>query len=349
MSYLILLASVISWGISNPLADLAITKFSPLFLSLIECGVGFLFLLIVTIFKRTRPNIPWRLIIPIGVLQPGLAWLLGNTGYTHETASTGVLILTGETLFTVLLGIIWLGDRLSVIKWIFFILGFVGVIMAGISAPREKLVEVANTASPNTSTVAFFVLSAMTFGVYANVIRRYLGDYTATDLALGQTFVSTAFLGIFFILSEQSVPTVSSAIWSSAILSGLFGVGLPFVAFNYAIKMLPGSTPGIYLNLIPIAGIASSIVLGRGAPTWLQVIGGSIVIISTYVVSKEEQDIVATQRELDAIAREDAEAGRLTRDKLEIGLDESTFYRRTPNTLKPYTYGGDLDDPDPKR
>jgi hypothetical protein len=73
------------------------------------------------------------------------------------------------------------------------------------------------------------------------------------------------------------------------------------------------------------------------------------VIISTYVVSKEEHFIDATQRELDAIAREDAEAGRLTRDKLEIGLDESTVYRRTPNTLKPYTYGGDLDDPDPKR
>ena len=349
MSYAILLAAVISWGISNPLADLAITKFSPLFLSLIECGVGFFFLLVVTIIKRVKPNIPWRLIIPIGILQPGLAWLLGNTGYTHETASTGVLILTGETLFTVLLGIIWLGDRLTATKWLFFILGFVGVIMAGISAPREKLIEVAGAASPNTSTVAFFVLSAMTFGVYANVIRRYLGDYTATDLALGQTFVSTIFLGLFFILSEQPIPTVSNSIWSSAILSGLFGVGLPFVAFNYAIKMLPGSTPGIYLNLIPISGVAASIVLGRGAPTWLQVLGGLIVIVSTYVVSKEDQSFIVTQRELDAIAREDAEAGRLTRDKLEPGIDESMYYRRAPSTLKPYVYGGDLDDPDIKR
>ena len=349
MSYLILLASVISWGISNPLADLAITKFSPLFLSLVECGVGFLFLLIVTIIKRVKPHIPWRLIIPIGILQPGLAWLLGNTGYTHETASTGVLILTGETLFTVLLGIIWLGDRLSATKWFFFIIGFIGVIIAGISAPREKLAVVAGTASPNTSTVAFFVLSAMTFGVYANVIRRYLGDYTATDLALGQTFISTIFLGIFFILSEQSVPNVSSTIWSSAILSGLFGVGLPFVAFNYAIKMLPGSTPGIYLNLIPIVGIAASIVLGRGAPTWMQVLGGLIVIISTYVVSKEDQRFIATQRELDAIAREDAEAGRFTRDKHLPGVDEAFYNRQAANNLKPFVYGGDLDDPDPNR
>lgn len=349
MSYAILLAAVISWGISNPLADLAITKLSPLLLSFIECGVGFLFLLAVTIVKRIKPVIPWRLIIPIGILQPGLAWLLGNIGYTKETASTGVLILTGETLFTVLLGILWLGDRLSVTKWFFFILGFLGVIVAGVTAPREKVQLLTNSANTNTSTVVFFVLSAMTFGLYANVVRRYLSDYSAIDLALGQTFIATVFLGTFFILSEQKLPTASGSIWSSAILSGVFGVGLPFVAFNYALKMLPGSTPGIYLNIIPIAGIAASIVLGRGAPTWMQVIGGIVVIISTYAISREDQIAPLTEREKAALAREDAEAGRLTRDKLEPGTDESIYYRRNPNTLKPYVYGGDLDDPDPNR
>lgn len=277
MSYAILLAAVISWGISNPLADLAITKFSPLFLSLIECGVGFLFLLIVTIIKRVKPNIPWRLIIPIGILQPGLAWLLGNTGYTHETASTGVLILTGETLFTVLLGMLWLGDRLSLTKWAFFILGFVGVYISSSNGIHEQ----------STSTAIYFVLSAATFGVYANVVRKYLGEYSATDLAVGQTFVATIFLGSFFLLSNQSIPTdAGSSIWISAIFSGLFGVGLPFVAFNYAIKALPGSTPGVFLNLIPISGVAASIVLGRGAPTWMQLVGGVLVIVSAYVVSQ---------------------------------------------------------------
>jgi drug/metabolite transporter (DMT)-like permease len=281
MSYAILLAAVVSWGISNALADLAITQFSPLFLSLIECGVGFLFLLIVTIIKRVKPNIPWRMIIPIGILQPGLAWLLGNTGYTHETASTGVLILTGETLFTVLLGMLWLGDRLSLTKWAFFILGFVGVYISSSSGIHEQ----------STSTAIYFVLSAATFGVYANVVRKYLGEYSATDLAVGQTFVATIFLGGYFLLSNQSIPNdAGSSIWVSAIFSGLFGVGLPFVAFNYAIKALPGSTPGVFLNLIPISGVAASIVLGRGAPTWMQLIGGVLVIVSAYVVSQEKNE-----------------------------------------------------------
>lgn len=349
MSYAILLAAVVSWGISNPLADLAITKFSPLLLSFIECGVGFAFLLTALLLKRVKLNIPWRLVIPIGVIQPGLAWLLGNIGYTNETASTGVLILTGETLFTVLLGIIWLGDRLSKSKWFFFALGFVGVIVAGLNAPSENSEAFQVAQSSHTSTVVFFVLSAMTFGIYANVVRRYLGEYSAINLALGQTCVSTIFLGIFFIVSEQSIPEVSHSIWSSAILSGLFGVGLPFVAFNYALKTLPGSTPGIYLNIIPIAGIAGSVVLGRGAPTLPQLCGGVLVILSTYILSKDESEVNLTQREIEALKREDAEAGRLTRDTLESKHDESMYFSRNPNNLKPYVYGGDLDDPNPQR
>ena len=123
--------------------------------------------------------------------------------------------------------------------------------------------------------------------MYANVVRKYLGQYSATDLAVGQTFVATIFLGGFFLLSNQSIPTeAGSSIWVSAICSGLFGVGLPFVAFNYAIKALPGSTPGVFLNLIPISGVAASIVLGRGAPTWMQLIGGALVIVSAYMVTQ---------------------------------------------------------------
>ena len=43
----------------------------------------------------------------------------------------------------------------SVISW--------GVIIAGISAPREKLAEVAGGASPNTSTVAFLIFLNASF------------------------------------------------------------------------------------------------------------------------------------------------------------------------------------------
>ena len=280
MTILILIASMISWGISNPLADLAITKFSPLLLSLIECGVGFIFLALVTLIRRRKPYIPWHLVIPIGIMQPGLAWLFGNTGYTHETASTGVLILTGETLFTVLIGVFWLGDRLTHRQWVYFVLGMSGVAIASATGARLDA----------SSTSIYFVLSAILFGIYANILRKHLSEYSPIDLALGQTFISVVFLTTFFTFSGQVIPTsVSPHIWLSALLSGLFGVGLPFVAYNYALQNLPGRITGPSLNIIPIAGVAASIVLGRGAPTLAQLIGGLIVITSVALISQKEK------------------------------------------------------------
>ena len=280
---LILIASMISWGISNPLADLAITKFSPPFLALIECGVGFIFLLLVTAIRRIRPQIPWRVVVFIGIMQPGLGWLLGNTGYTKETASTGVLILTGETLFTVFIGVFWLGDRLSYKQWFYILLGMSGVVVA--SATGAHL--------DTSSTSIYFVLSAALFGLYANILRKYLSEYSSVELVLGQTFISVVFLTVLYTFSGQNAPTnVSTHIWVSAILSGVFGVGLPFVAFNYALQNLPARITGPSLNIIPIVGIAGSIALGRGAPTLAQLFGGVIVIASIALIAQKDKDSV---------------------------------------------------------
>ena len=334
MKILILIASMVSWGISNPLADLAITQFSPLLLSLIECTVGFLFIAIVTFIRRSKPQIPWRLVVPIGIMQPGLAWLLGNTGYTHETASTGVLILTGETLFTVLIGVFWLGDRLTNKQWFYFLLGMFGVVVASATGIHLDA----------TSTSIYFVLSAVLFGIYANILRKHLSEYSPVDLALGQTLVSVVFLGVFYLISKQKVPTdVSTHIWVSAVLSGLFGVGLPFVAFNYALQNLPGRITGPSLNIIPIAGVAASIALGRGAPTVAQLVGGVIVIASVALISQKEKGALMTEREIAALEREGREAGRMTLGGLDQTTDTPTW-KTGPNINKPYTYGGDMDE-----
>ncbi len=269
---------MISWGISNPLADLAITKFSPLLLSVIECSVGFIFLAAVVLIRRVKPVFPWRLVIPIGIMQPALAWWLGNTGYTHESASTGVLILTGETLFTVLIGVFWLGDRLSHKQWFYLFIGMSGVLVASATGAHLDA----------KSTAIYFIFSSALFGIYANILRKHLSDFTPIDLAFGQTLVASVFLLVIFIISEHHIPSgISSHIYLSAIFSGLFGVGLPFVAFNYSLQNLPGRITGPSLNIIPIAGIAASIILGRGAPTLAQLIGGILVVASVALISQK--------------------------------------------------------------
>ena len=274
----LLVVAMVSWGFSNPLADLAITKIPSVLFALIVCGVGLLFLIVVALIRRQIPKIPWKFVIPLGIMQPGLAWYLASLGYTHENASTGVLILTSETLFTVLIGIFWLRDSLSKKHWIYFLVGILGVIIASSVSPRVD----------TSSTTIYFLLSALTFGIYANVMRKYVSGYSSVDLVLGQTFVSTLLFGAFYLAGGAVQPQgISSNIWISAVLCGVFGVGLPFIAFNYAVQGVPGKIIGPSLNIIPIAGVLTSLVLGRGVPTGTQILGSLLVIASVSLISEK--------------------------------------------------------------
>ncbi|CAB4928072.1 unannotated protein [freshwater metagenome] len=276
-----LVISMISWGFSNPLADLAITKLPSVLFAFIVCGVGFLFLVAVALIRRRTPVIAWKYVIPLGIMQPGLAWYFASIGYTHENASTGVLILTSETLFTVLIGVFWLRDRLTPKQWLYFAVGILGVIIA---SSTSRHVE-------TSSTAIYFLISALLFGVYANIMRRYVSGYSSIDLVLGQTFVSTLFFGFFYLVGGSvHLPAISANIWISAILCGVFGVGLPFVAFNFAVQAVPGKIIGPSLNIIPIAGVLTSLVLGRGAPTLTQLIGSLLVIASVSLISEKPTD-----------------------------------------------------------
>jgi len=277
----VLILAMVSWGFSNPLADLAITKIPSILFALIVCSVGFLFLVVVTLIRGQTPVIPWKFVIPLGIMQPGLAWYFASLGYTHENASTGVLILTSETLFTVLIGVFWLRDKLSTKQWIYFFVGVLGVIIAS-SASRHV---------DTSSTTIYFLISALSFGVYANVMRKYVSGYSSVDLVLGQTFVSTLLFGALYLAGGSVHPqAISTNIWFSAVLCGVFGVGLPFVAFNYAVQGVPGKIIGPSLNIIPIAGVITSLVIGRGAPTITQVLGSLLVIASVSLISEKTEE-----------------------------------------------------------
>ena len=98
-NYLLLVAAMISWGLSNPLADWAVSALSAPAQTLLEITSGFF---VISLFYLFRPkkyrdgtyrDVSWKFAAFLGAVQPGFAWLMGNYGYTVATASTGVILL----------------------------------------------------------------------------------------------------------------------------------------------------------------------------------------------------------------------------------------------------------------
>lgn len=285
-NYLLLIAAMISWGLSNPLADFAVSSLSAAAQTLLEVGTGTLLICLFYIFKPKRfqgknyTNVSWKTAALLGAIQPGFAWLLGNYGYTVTTASTGVILLNLEALFTVLIAAFWLKEKIANFEVIAVLVGIIGATLGSFDKSGISL------------TIGLgalcFLGSSILCGLNAVVVKKLGSKINPITLAYRQALFSFLYVFIWWLAFDrshfQSRPT---EIYLAGALSGVFGVALPIVAFNYAAARVKSTHVAVLFNIVPLVGVIGAIFLGRGAPTWVQVVGGVLIIASMQILNKE--------------------------------------------------------------
>lgn len=275
--------STICWGIASPFSDLAVESFSPEALTVIECFVGALLLGVILLFRESTVRIPWRLAIILGVLEPGLTFYFANLGYQRSTVSIGIMILSLETIFVVLIGILWLKEHVKPIEWIAVFIGITGAIIGA------NPWNVTTGASP--LSILFFSLAALTAAFYVVTVRKYGVDLDVYSLAFGQMVASTIFCTLIYLFTPGRYVAKSYGVnfTVSAILAGLFGVGLAFLSFAIAAKKVRAAHLGIALNFILVIAMLGSWILGRGIPKLPQIIGAVLVLFSLQALSRNQR------------------------------------------------------------
>lgn len=285
-NYLLLIAAMISWGLSNPLADWAVSALSAPAQTLLEISSGFLVIAIFYFFRPKRfrdgtyNDVSWKFAAFLGAVQPGFAWLMGNYGYTVATASTGVILLNLEALFTVFWASIWLKDRIAHNELIAVALGIIGATLGSFDRSGISL------------TIGLgalcFLGSSIFCGLNAVAVKKLGSSINPITLAFRQALFSTFYAAIWWLLFDRGhfleKPT---HIYVAGALSGVFGVALPIIAFNYAAARVKSTHVAVLFNIVPLVGVLGAIILGRGAPTWIQVVGGLFVLASMRILNSE--------------------------------------------------------------
>ena len=239
-------------------------------------------------FKKRWRALPWKAVAVLGLLQPGLTYFFGNLGYSSGTVSTGLIIMSSEVLLLALFGWWFLREQLQQKEIIALIIGFSGAVIAGYSAQQES------TGSQLSNL--YFALAAAAAAGYAVVIRKLAVEDSEIDvvgLAWGQAIVSFMFAAFTYpITTSLDTGTYDFAIigYLAAIGSGIFGVALPFVWYAKAAVSVSTGHAAIGLNLIPVFGIAIGILIGRGLPTQLQLLGGIMVLASVFAIQSRNTE-----------------------------------------------------------
>ncbi len=278
-----LIASMLSWGMANPFADMALDAFSITQLLLLEISIGFAFVALYVLIKVRKLKLRWKIALALGLLEPGFTYLFGNIGYANGTVSTGLIVMATEVFFVAIIGALFLKEKISSRLAISILMGFFGVLLA--------VSGVSNSGVDNWLGVSAFTAAAIAASLYVIVARLYATQNNVVDLVFGQLLVGTVFALIIFFGTNSNFNNASSIefkYWLVAVLAGLFGVAIPFLLFNYASSLVPTRYSALALNAIPVVGIGFGALLGRGLPTPIQALGGLIVVVSLYVGTRQK-------------------------------------------------------------
>ena len=290
---LAMMLSMVGWGIGNPIADIAIEHIDPVSVTVIElcCGliVFFIVALVVPSLRHAIRHVPWRIAIPFGLLQPGLAYFLGNIGWQFGTVTTGAILMSSEVIFLAIGGALFLREKLNLWSTVALLVGVTGAIIVGIAGQStnpetsgQHVAFLGMSVSAGLIGALAFLGVGMSGAIYGLFMRRLKSEVNTIALTLGQMTTASLLTILILILTQTQIPTPQTVgiYFYVVVLAGVVGTTLPFLLFNFAAPNLTTKQTALSLNIIPVVAILFGAVLGRGLPVGSQYFGIVLVLIS---------------------------------------------------------------------
>jgi drug/metabolite transporter (DMT)-like permease len=284
------LITVVIWGATFVATKIALQEASPATVVWLRFAMG-LVVLGVAARLRNELSMPARgdlaYLALLGFI--GVAfhqWLQANGLLTAQATTTAWIVAT-TPIFIVLLGWIILGERVRPIQGFGTGLAALGVVLVVTKGDAATLF----TGRVATTGDVLVLLSAMNWAVYTVLSRRGLARMPAAKMMFcvmlsGWLFVTVWLLGFGPGLQEFS--QLSKRGWTSIAGLGIFGSGLAYIMYYDALRELPASQLGVFLNVEPLVTMLLAAPLLSEPITWMTLFGGGLIITGIYLVNRRQ-------------------------------------------------------------
>jgi drug/metabolite transporter (DMT)-like permease len=206
--------------------------------------------------------------------------LLLNYGELTVTAGAASLLVNTAPIFTALLAIAFLGERLSLNRWVGIAISFTGVVL--ITGGETKGLTVDWGAS-------LILLSAVCISGYMILQKSFLRKYSALQLTTYIIWAGTIFLLPFLPSLIKTLPTAPISATIAVIYLGVFPSAIAYATWAYVLAQIPASRAATMLYLVPVLAILVAWAWLSEVPTVLSLIGGGIVLSGVVLVNSRNE------------------------------------------------------------
>lgn len=286
----ILLANTI-FGLGVPVTKLLLTDWvSPMtYMATRSLGAAIVFWIIACFMKYEKVERKDLIVIMIGglmgfvVSQTLTAWSLDYTSPVYFS-----LIATLTPVAVMLTAALFIGERITMIKFIGVLLGIGGavlmVLMGGVSG----------SGSNDVLGIILAILSVLTWAVYMIITRKVAQKYSPVT-QMKYVFLVSAIVTVPIAwpeISQQQLFNASTVAWDGIAEMAfivLMATVLGFFLIPFAMKTLSATTVSIYTNLQPMVASFVAIMIGQDRLTWDKPVAAILVLLSAYIVTTKSE------------------------------------------------------------
>jgi drug/metabolite transporter (DMT)-like permease len=198
-------------------------------------------------------------------------------GLEFTSASSAALVIASAPAVTVAFSIVFLRERLTLVRWIGIALSIVGVMLV-------TGAQVTDGYPLGWLGNALVFAGVVTWGIFTVQGKTMATGYSA----LVSTTAATASAAVMLLpaaaieVAVRGTPNVDAGSVGAVLYLGVGASAVAYALWNFALGHVDASVAGPFINLVPVIGVALALLVGE-TMTILQLVGGLTVVSGVWL------------------------------------------------------------------
>jgi len=276
--------SISFWGVSFVSTKAVLGKLDPYSLLVVRFGIGALFLLLLLLLQRKRLLVSFKYVphlMILGILGVFVHQILQATALLSINASSAGWLISFSPIFTVILSILFLHEKLSIMKAVGMVLAITGVLIVTTTRIGQSFQFSINIG------FLLMMLSTLNWAVYSVLLRSLKIPYPPLLTTFYMSLIGLILTTPFIIRNKgwESLSLLNYSEWVHLLFLGVFVSGIAYWYWGRALEVLEASKVSMFLYMEPIATLVAAVLLLDEKVFLISVAGGIIIIIGVIIVN----------------------------------------------------------------